>query len=48
MSEEEYWSSTENGDSAAFFQIFDEDGEQDDTTKTHEYAVFVVREWKKS
>lgn len=48
LAEEEYWSSTENGDSAAFFQIFDESGEQDDTTKTHEYSVFVIREWKKS
>ncbi len=48
LSEDEYWSSTENGDSAAFFQFFDESGEQDDTTKTHEYYVFVIREWKKS
>lgn len=48
LSEEKYWSSTENGDSAAFFQNFDENGEQDNTTKPHEYAVFVVREWKKS
>lgn len=47
LSEEEYWSSTENGDSAAFFQMFDEDGQQDDTTKSHEYSIFVVREWSK-
>lgn len=47
LDEEEYWSSSENGDSAAFYQLFDEHGHQDHTTKDHEYAVCFVREWKK-
>ena len=42
---EEYWSATENGPSAAFYQLFDERGHQDHTTKDHEYAVCVIREW---
>lgn len=43
----EYWSSSSNGDTAAFYQLFDERGHQDHTTKDHNYAVCLVREWKK-
>ncbi len=39
----EYWSSSSDG-TAAFFQLFGEQGHQDHTTKDHEYAI---REWKK-
>ena len=42
----EYWSSSSNGDSAAFYQLFDEKGTKDHTTKDHEYAVRAIREWK--
>lgn len=42
----EYWSSSYNGDSAAFYQLFDEKGTKDHTTKDHEYAVRAIREWK--
>lgn len=42
----EYWSAAANGDSAAFYQLFDEKGVQDHTTKDHEYAVRAIREWK--
>ena len=47
LDEEEYWSSSPNGTSAAFYQMFDEDGQIDHTTKDHEYSVCVIREWKK-
>lgn len=47
LDEEEYWSSSTNGNSAAFYQMFDEDGQIDHTTKDHEYSVCVIREWKK-
>ena len=42
----EYWSSSSDG-TAAFFQLFGEQGHQDHTTKDHEYAVRAIREWKK-
>ena len=42
----EYWSSSSNGDSAAFYQLFDEKGTKDHTTKDHEYAARAIREWK--
>ena len=47
LTAEEYWSSSKNGESAAFYQLFDDRGHQDHTTKDHEYAVCLVREWKK-
>lgn len=47
LDEEEYWSTSTNGDSAAYFQIFDENGRIDHTTKDHKYSVCVIREWKK-
>lgn len=47
LTAKEYWSSSENGNTAAFYQLFDERGHQDHTTKDHEYAVCLVREWKK-
>ena len=42
----EYWSSSSNGDSAAFYQLFDKKGAKDHTTRDHEYAVRAIREWK--
>ena len=47
LTEDEYWSSSSNGNSAAYFQMFDEKGRIDHTTKDHEYSVCVIREWKK-
>ena len=47
LTAKEYWSSSKNGESAAFYQLFDERGHQDHTTKDHKYAVCLVREWKK-
>jgi len=47
LTAKEYWSSSKNGESAAFYQLFDDRGHQDHTTKDHEYAVCLVREWKK-
>ena len=44
---QEYWSASENGEAAAFYQLFDENGLQDHTTKDHEYAVRTIREWNK-
>lgn len=42
----EYWSYSETEDkSAAFYQLFDERGHQDHTTKDHEYTVCVIRKW---
>ncbi|MGP1438420.1 MAG: Lcl domain-containing protein, partial [Treponema sp.] len=46
LSAQGYWSSTEKED-AAFYQMFDEKGPQDHTTKDHEYAVRLIREWDK-
>ena len=48
LTPQEYWSLSENGDAAAFYQSFDENGSQDHTTKDHEYAVRAIREWSKS
>lgn len=43
----EYWSYSETEDkSAAFYQLFDERGHQDHTTKDHEYTVCVIRKWQ--
>ena len=47
LTAKEYWSSSKNGESAAFYQLFDDRGHQDHTTKDHEYAVCLVREWEK-
>lgn len=47
LSPQEYWSSTKNGDVAAFYQMFDDKGVQDHTTKDHKYAVRLIREWDK-
>ena len=47
LSPQEYWSSTKNGDVAAFYQMFDDKGIQDHTTKDHKYAVRLIREWDK-
>ena len=41
---EEYWSSTAYNGSAAFCQHFD-DGKVDHTTKDHEFAIAIIREW---
>lgn len=44
----EYWSYSETEDkAAAFYQLFDERGHQDHTTKDHEYTVCVIRDWRK-
>lgn len=44
----EYWSYSETEDkSASFYQLFDERGHQDHTTKDHEYTVCVIRDWRK-
>ena len=48
LTSQEYWSISENGDAAAFYQSFDENGSQDHTTKDHVYAVRAIREWSKS
>ena len=42
-----YWSSSEKEDTVAFYQLFDENGTQDHTTKDHPYATRAIREWKK-
>ena len=47
LTPQEYWSASENGEAAAFYQLFDENGLQDHTTKDHEYAVRTIREWNK-
>ena len=47
LSAKEYWTSTESGSSAAFYQLFDERGHQDHTTKDHQYAVRLIISWKK-
>lgn len=47
LTPQEYWSASENGEAAAFYQLFDENGLQDHTTKDHVYAVRTIREWSK-
>ena len=47
LTPQEYWSTSENGEAAAFYQLFDENGLQDHTTKDHVYAVRAIREWNK-
>ena len=47
LTPQEYWSASENGEAAAFYQLFDENGLQDHTTKDHVYAVRTIREWNK-
>lgn len=47
LTPQEYWSASENGEAAAFYQLFDENGLQDHTTKDHVYAVLTIREWSK-
>ena len=47
LTPQEYWSTSENGEAAAFYQLFDENGSQDHTTKDHVYAVRAIREWNK-
>ena len=46
LTAQEYWSSSVN-EAAAFYQLFDERGHQDHTTKDHPYAVRTICEWKK-
>ena len=47
LTPQEYWSASENGEAAAFYQLFDENGLQDHTTRDHVYAVRTIREWNK-
>ena len=47
LTPQEYWSASENGEAAAFYQLFDENGLQDHTTKDHVYVVRTIREWSK-
>ena len=47
LTPQEYWSASKNGEAAAFYQAFDENGLQDHTTKDHIYAVRAIREWNK-
>ncbi|QEJ98277.1 AAA family ATPase [Treponema phagedenis] len=47
LTTQEYWSSEEKGDGAAVYQMFDEEGHQDHTTKDHEYAIRAIRYWTK-
>ena len=47
LTPQEYWSASENGEAAAFYQLFDENGLQDHTTKDHVYTVRTIREWNK-
>lgn len=47
LEEREYWSYSENEDkSAAKYFLFTKDGHEDHTTKDHDYAVRVIREWR--
>ena len=48
LTSQKYWSASENGEAAAFYQSFDKNGSQDHTTKDHEYAVRAIREWSKA
>jgi hypothetical protein len=47
LDEDEYWSSTEYKGSAAVYQLFDDEGKADHTTKDHEFSIIVIREWTK-
>ena len=42
-----YWSSTEYKGSAAVYQLFDDEGKTDHTTKDHVFSIIVIREWTK-
>lgn len=47
LEEREYWSYSENEDkTAAKYFLFTKDGHEDHTTKDHDYAVRVIREWR--
>ena len=47
LEEREYWSYSENDDkSAAKYFLFTKDGHEDHTTKDHDYAVRLIREWR--
>lgn len=46
LAAQKYWSSTVEKEGASY-QLFDEQGQQDHTTKDHPYAVRTIREWKK-
>ncbi|HBP09146.1 MAG TPA: AAA family ATPase [Treponema sp.] len=47
LEEREYWSYSENEDkSAARYFVFTKDGHEDHTTKDHDYAVRLIREWR--
>lgn len=47
LEEREYWSYSENEDkSAAKYFLFTKDGHEDHTTKDHNYAVRLIREWR--
>lgn len=47
LEEREYWSYSENEEkSAAKYFLFTKDGYEDHTTKDHDYAVRVIREWR--
>ncbi|WP_294424845.1 AAA family ATPase [uncultured Treponema sp.] len=47
LEEREYWSYSENEDkSAAKYFLFTKDGHEDHTTKDHDYAVRLIREWR--
>ncbi|WP_296689347.1 AAA family ATPase [Treponema sp. UBA6852] len=47
LEEREYWSYSENEDkSAARYFLFTKDGHEDHTTKDHDYAVRLIREWR--
>ena len=48
LEEVEYWSYSENPEEkSAYFQMFDDSGKQDHTTKGHEHKICVIREWQK-
>ena len=47
LGETAYWSSTEYKGSAAVYQLFDDEGKADHTTKDHEFSIIVIREWTK-
>jgi len=47
LEEREYWSYSENEEkSAAKYFLFTKDGHEDHTTKDHDYAVRLIREWR--
>lgn len=47
LSAQEYWSVSESGALAAIYQLLDEGGKQDHTTKDHHYMARTIREWTK-